>query len=258
MMNIKNKQLGLTLLLLIAVLTVMIFGVSDPIPQDTEYHNFSDSQTYFAIPNALNVLSNIPFLLIGVLGVIALGKTNHELVKIVVSNRFAYLIFFAAIAGVGVGSAYYHLWPNNTTLVWDRLPITMGFMSLYSIIITEFISPKWGKILLAPLLALGIFSVLYWWGTEASGAGDLRLYAAVQFFPILTIPVILICFKSAFNMTHAYWVLLFAYLIAKIFEHYDQQVHEVLVLVSGHTLKHIIPALGIYYLFSAFKRRTKT
>lgn len=33
--------------------------------------------------------------------------------------------FYIGVAAVGFGSAYYHLQPNDSTLVWDRLPVSL-------------------------------------------------------------------------------------------------------------------------------------
>ena len=38
---------------------------------------------------------------------------------------------------VAIGSSYYHWKPSNSRLVWDRLPMTVGFMSLVAVVISE-------------------------------------------------------------------------------------------------------------------------
>ena len=130
-------------------------------------------------------------------------------------------------------------------------------MGLFSIVISEFISVRIGKLLLNPLLALGVCSVFYWHITEANGQGDLRYYAIVQFFPILAIPIILVTFKSLFNQVSAYWWLLAAYIAAKLFEHFDAQVHTLLTIVSGHSIKHVAAAIGVYILLRAYEKRVE-
>ena len=165
----------------------------------------------------------------------------------------AYLVLFLGTMLTGAGSAYYHLWPDNETLVWDRLPMTLTFMSLYSIIISEFIAERAGRLLLAPLLSAGVASVLYWWFTESHGVGDLRFYAIVQFFPILTTLIILLFFRKKSGSAYGYWILFGSYIAAKLCEHYDSQIHQALVLISGHTIKHILPALGLWILLQTYK-----
>jgi hypothetical protein len=164
------------------------------------------------------------------------------------------LLFFGTFL-VGFGSGYYHLDPNNQTLVWDRLPITVAFMALFSIIISEFISVRSGKTLLLPLILAGILSVAYWQFSEIRGEGDLRFYALVQFYPMLAIPIILICYRSRCTYVYAYWCLLLAYIIAKLFEHFDAEVYNVSGFISGHSLKHLAAALGMYVLLVSYQKR---
>ncbi len=83
----------------------------------------------------------------------------------------------------------------------------------------------------------------------------MRPYVLVQFLPMIIIPIILVCFNSVFTKTSGYWLLLSAYVIAKICEHFDREIFGVLSVVSGHTLKHLAAAAGIYLLLVSFRRR---
>ncbi len=251
----KREKVGLALVTVSAALVFIVLLSRAPIPQNPAYHNFSDRKDLFYIPNIWNVLSNLPFLIVGLLGIYKLNYSNT--LTIITDNKQAYFALFFGTALVSFGSSYYHLWPNNQTLVWDRLPMTIAFMGLFSIVISEFMSVRIGKLLLNPLLALGLCSVFYWHITEANGQGDLRYYAIVQFFPILAIPIILITFKSSFNRTSAYWWLLAAYIAAKLFEHFDAQAHSLLVVISGHSIKHIAAAISVYILLRAFENRVE-
>lgn len=246
------------LIALIAALVIAFVGTMAPIPQDLNYHIFADTREFLSIPNALNVISNLPFLFVGLLGLYYMAKSKNDMPFIINSNRWGYFSIFLGTALVGLGSGYYHLSPNNQTLVWDRLPMTIAFMGLYSVIISEFLNERVGKIFLIPLLVAGIFSVLYWWVTEIKTVGDLRPYVVVQFFPILTIPILLTCFKSKYNLTSYYWWLLLTYILAKLFEHFDSQIYETISLVSGHSIKHILPAIGLYLLLYSYKNRIRT
>ena len=135
--------------------------------------------------------------------------------------------------------------------------MTMAFMALYSVVITEFISLRAGKLLLLPLVFLGLLSAVYWHLTEAEGVGDLRFYILVQFFPLLTIPIILLMFQPSFTHTSAYWWLIAAYFIAKVLEHFDAQIQSLLVIISGHSLKHIAAAIGLYVLLRGYEKRAR-
>jgi ceramidase len=251
---INNEKTGFNLILIITLLSIIALLYQDRVAQDINYHNFSDLRTIFSIPNFWNVLSNLPFLIVGFLGLYKLFvKKNLQIIN---EMKTAYALLFFGVFLVAFGSGYYHLTPNNQTLVWDRLPMTIAFMAMFAIIIAEFISIRVGKTLLWPLLIAGVASVVYWHFTELRGLGDLRFYAFVQFFPMLVMPVILLCFKSRFTHLNAYWVLFVSYALAKVFELFDQSVYGFLDFAfSGHSIKHIVPALGLYVLLLAYQQR---
>jgi len=256
MSPIKNEKFGLLLTLLFALASIIGLASLQPISQDVSYHNFGDARTLFAIQNFWNVLSNLPFLIVGLIGLHKLFNTDS--LKLIPEMKLAYFFLFFGVALVAFGSGYYHVTPDNQTLVWDRLPMTIAFMALFSIIIAEFISIRIGNKLLWPLLIAGIASVFYWHITEQQGAGDLRFYAFIQFFPMLVIPVILIFFKSRFSHLNGYWVLILCYFLAKVFEHFDEGIYQLLGLtISGHSIKHMIAALGLYVLLRAYQQRNE-
>ena len=97
----------------------------------------------------------------------------------------AIALLFLAILMTGFGSAYYHLDPNDQTLFWDRLPMAIAFMAILAMAVGERVDEKTGAILLWPLIAIGVLSLLLWRWT-----GDLRLYGWVQFFPCLALPLL--------------------------------------------------------------------
>ncbi|NOQ63635.1 MAG: alkaline phytoceramidase [Methyloprofundus sp.] len=253
MMKYLTEKNALRLIAVLGAITVLVLLNMNPIPQDLAYHHFADTKAVLAIPNMLNVVSNLPFLYIGGLGLYHLLFTKS--LHIIEANKPAYIAFFLGAALVGIGSSYYHLSPNNQTLLWDRLPMTIAFMGLCSVIISEFMSVEIGKSLLIPFLVLGISSVFYWDYTESHGAGDLRFYAIIQFFPLFAIPIILLSFKAKYQQVSAYWWLLATYLIAKVFELLDTQTYALLNIISGHSLKHICAAVGAYILLRSYQAR---
>ncbi|WP_297765937.1 ceramidase domain-containing protein [uncultured Muriicola sp.] len=255
-MKLEKDKIGLVAILVVSILAVVVVFFQDSIAQDLNYHLFHDERTFFGIPNFWNVISNLPFLFVGLWGGQWVVKaTQHNLLR---ELKLAYFFLFLGISLVAVGSGYYHLWPNNVTLVWDRMPMTIAFMSLFSVVIGEFISVRFSQLLLFPLLIFGILSVIYWHITEGQGEGDLRLYVLVQFLPMLIIPMILLLFKPVYTLTRGYWLLLFSYLLAKALEYFDPAMFDILPLLSGHSLKHVTAACGVFFLIRAYKHREPT
>jgi len=219
------------------LIVVSIVFTHGPIPQDPSYHHFADQRTIVGIPNGLNVLSNIGFLISGAGGM--------ELVVLLLKQDGAtmllleYLLFFLGVFLSGIGSCFYHVRPDNASLFWDRLPMTMAFMAFLASMISERIDRRAGAVLLAPLLATGVCSVFYW-----EWSGDLRPYIVVQFLPLVLLPLILVLTRAPRSYSVPVWSLAALYVLAKILEHFDGSVYAMAGSVSGHTLKHVLAAAG--------------
>lgn len=127
-----------SLLLTVSCLVILGIGIQERIPQDLAYFLFADPKTLLGIRNFFNVLSNLPFLVVGYAGMRLIitkpGVVTEE-------TRTAWLVFFFGILLTAFGSGYFHLWPSHATLIWDRLPMTIGFMSLVAIIIADATHP---------------------------------------------------------------------------------------------------------------------
>lgn len=224
-----------SIIILAAVCGLYMFG---PIAQDPAYHDFADQRTVMAIPNILDTISNIPFLIVGLLGLLAIRKATDA------PLRPLYTTFFAGITLTSFGSAYYHLAPCDATLVWDRLPMTVAFMSIFAVIISEQIHKKAGYILIIPLLLFGVRSVYYWHLT-----GDLRPYILVQFLPIVLMPMMLFMHPARAGLRNNMMMLIGGYGISKILEQLDLQLYDITNhAISGHSLKHVVAALSIIFV----------
>ena len=248
-MKSNAKFLLISLLTLVAIVVVIMLK---PIPQNSSYHLFADQITIFGIPNFLNVFSNFLFLIFGIYGLSLLKKTNAQR-----SIKVIYAVLFSGILLTGLGSAYYHYSPNNDSLVYDRIPMTIVFMAFLSVTVAELIDIKIGTLLLLPLVLLGITSVLWWHYSELSGAGDLRFYGFIQYYPILLIPIIILLFPSTAGnqgLRSLIWVVIW-YIIAKICEHFDKEIYSAIGFISGHSLKHIAAAIATWCIVRIYARK---
>ena len=248
-----SRRARLSILLAVAAASAVAVAFLDPIAQPSGYLVFADGRRIWGVPNFWNVVSSLPFLAVGLAGTMGLLRQWPR--GALLSLRPAYLSFFVSIALVAFGSTYYHLAPTHNTLVWDRLPMAIAFMAFFAVIAGEHISPRLGRLLLWPLVAFGLVSVGYWHFTEAAGRGDLRLYIIVQYLPMVLIPLILLLFPPGFSHVRWTWALLGAYGAAKLLELADEPVFSALQVVSGHTLKHLAAALGVYLFLHALRRR---
>jgi len=236
---------------ILVAITALVFGAISlvpPIAQNPAYHLFVDGRTCLGIANFGNVASNIGFLIFGLFGLLYVLGRNGRALLATPQERLPYVIFFTGVALVSIGSAYYHADPTNQTLVWDRLPLTVAFMALFAAFIMDRVHFRFGLFVVLPLLlAAGAASIVYWDWTETAGAGDLRPYVLVQFYPILAIPLICLLFPGRCTSGDAVSRMIVWYGFAKLVEHADGTIFAALGnAVSGHTIKHLLAAMAVY------------
>ena len=211
-----------------------------PIPQDQAYHRFADVRAFLGIPNFADVSSSLALVLVGVAGICLLSRAADSRSSGPDEWR-AYWWFFCAVALAGVGSAYYHLAPDDARLAWDRLPIAVAFMCLLSALISERLRIAPGWTLLAVLAFLGAASVLYW-----SAFDDLRPYALVQFGSFAAMVVLCAWYPSRYSQGWAIFAVAALYGLAKLCELRDPLIYQLTGgFVSGHTIKHLLSAAAI-------------
>jgi len=199
-------------LLLGALAFVLFLLLSPPLHQDQAYHSFADRRSILGVPNFWDVVSNLLFLIVGIIGLITFRDLPSR-------------ILFVGIFCTSFGSGYYHLAPDNARLFWDRLPMTIAFMSLLALAMNR-------SRLVLPFVTLGISSVIWWRLTD-----NLWLYGFVQFVPMVALVVI------AVRREPRFWPVFIFYGLSKLAEHYDRQIYSVSPL-SGHTLKHLLAGIA--------------
>ena len=230
---------------LVALAGPTLLFLHPPFGQDPAYHRFADRRVWGEIPNLFDVASNLPFLFVGVAGLLFFRR--HD----VGSQRRAWLTFFAGVSLVAFGSSFYHLAPADNTLVWDRLPMVVAFMALFSALLGETFSERLGRAVLLPALLLGAGSVCWWRLFD-----DLRPYFAVQLLCLLGVTSLLVLFPRADARRGYLLAGLACYAFAVAAEQLDRPIfagtHQ---LISGHTLKHLLAAAGCAAVLSMLRAR---
>jgi len=236
------------ILIIFCLATILaVFGLLDPIAQDLSYHRFADQRFAYGIPRFHDPISNPAFLASGLFGLLTLARLPKGIARCRAPWWPAALCFFIAMMLIGLSSAYYHLEPNNDRMLWDRISITLGIMSLLAAFIADRLNISTGLRFYLPLLLLsGTASVVYWWWTETAQQGDLRAYALVQFLPIIIMVLLCAAYPPGTWLSgRKLSLIIFFYALAKFCESNDLLIYLADgKTISGHTLKHYFAALA--------------
>ncbi len=236
---------------LISLIGLLLHG---PLAQDVTYHAFADDRPWLGIENGADVASNVPFLFVGLAGFLALlrARRSPRPPPRWVAIGFGLLSF--GVATTAIGSSIYHLDPSNETLVYDRLPMSLGFAALSALVLGERLGARIGRVALMPAVVLGVASVCLWAASlDGHGGDDLRVYAFVQYFTLLTLVTLLVLVPEPRATRRFLFHAVLAYGLAKLLEQLDGTVLRATGgLVSGHTLKHVAAAVAAYCLVRWF------
>jgi Ceramidase len=240
---VQNRPI--TFLFLFALASFLAVLAINPIGQDPAYHVFADRRHFLGIPNFANVVSNFPFLLIGLIGLRLCCQ------KQIAGAKLSWMVVFLSVALLALGSAYYHWHPNDESLFWDRLPMTAGFMGLVVAVASEHMDRKIEVLALPFALAVGIGSLLWWVLYD-----DLRFYGWIQFISLAAVAVILALLPAAYSHRYFLVVGLGFYLFAKFAETYDVAIFAATGnAVAGHTLKHLLAAAAVISIYIMLRNR---
>ncbi len=246
----KARQTRLAVLGLASGLALVGVFAFAPKEQPQDYHLFADTAPFGPIPNAANVLSNLAFLAVGVWGLAVVLSKRGRAAFAETWERRPWALFFAAIAATAFGSAYYHWNPNDATLFWDRLPMTVAFTSLVTALLAERVDRRIARRLFLPLVAAGIVAVISW-----PVLNDLRPYILLQAATILVVLVSTLFFESPHRDGRWMAGLLAGYAAALLFEAFDHPIKAALGFIGGHPLKHLAATAGTACVVVMLKRR---
>ncbi len=224
----------------VVVLAIAALLWHGPVAQLAHYHDFADQRSWLGIAHAADVLSNLGFAFVGLQGLRRVIQCWDA--PVLRTGRDGWAVFFCALLLTSVGSAWYHLAPDDARLVWDRLPIALACAGILAAVWRETVgAERW---ITPALVAFAVASVAWWRITDLHGTGDLRPYLFLQFLPLVLVPLLQWQHEVAMVERLAFAGAMRLYVLAKIFEWADHAVLHALVLVSGHTIKHLLATLA--------------
>lgn len=242
-------------LLLGALLALLLVAVSGPaVTQSAHHHDFADQRVWGGIPCALDVLSNLPFALWGLvgLGCLALQSGFASPPVANVQRRLAALFFGGLIITTGA-SAWYHWQPDDTGLAVDRLGMVFAFAGLMGLAAADRVSQRAGMALGGAVMLLGPLSIWAW-----VVSANVLPWAVVQFGGMAMV-LYFACLKPLPGALAVRWGLVLAiYAAAKLLEMADAWVYMSSAgIISGHSLKHVVASCAAWPVLAAIMQTSK-
>lgn len=224
-----------------------------PFAQPQSFHDYADQRVWLGLPHAADVLSNLPFLAVGALGLhfaLHSWRTRNASAFLEPRTAWPYAMLFAGVVLTAFGSAWYHAQPNDATLLWDRLPMALGFAGLVAGTLMDRAPQRILQWLLA-FATVGAGTVLYW-----HVYGNLVPYLVMQVGFISATLIATVWIPTRYTQANRVYAAAGLYGAALIFERLDHQVYDLLgAWVSGHTLKHLVACAAIAIIYSMLRER---
>ncbi len=226
-------------LLCVALALLALACLGPVLPASPHQHDFADGRTLWGIPCAMDVLSNLPFAIAGLWGLLALRRVRPAALD--AASRGCAQLFFGGLIATAAGSMLYHWAPGDAGLVWDRLGMVLPFAGLLGLAAAGRVSARAGVAAAGSVLLAGPLAVWGWVHT-----GNLLPWAVVQIGGMLVVALLavpaLFPLRARGLAVHL-GAVIGLYALAKLLEAADHSVFEATGgWVSGHSLKHVLAA----------------
>lgn len=230
---------------------VLLAWLGPALAQPADHHHFADARALWGIPCALDVLSNLPFALLGLAGLGWLVAARGARPGLATTCCAA--LFFGGLVVTAGASSWYHLRPDDAGLAIDRLGMVLAFAGVLGLAAADRISARAGAVLALALLLLGPLSVQVWAST-----GNVLPWAVLQLGGLLVLAGLATQRPLPGALAVRWGLVIGVYAVAKVLEQAD---HAVFALtsgaVSGHSLKHLVASLAALPVIVALHRVAK-
>ena len=239
------------LLLLAVPLLVALALWLPPIALPADYHDFADQRTLIGLPHALDVLSNAAFAALGIWGLWLVGHVPADGVARV--QRALAVLLFVGLITTTVGSALYHLAPDNAGLALDRLGMALPFAALLGLAAAERVSARAGLLLAALVAVAAPCTALL-----DALTGNMTPWTLLQAAGLLLLLALATQRPRPHALGFSLVAVVLAYALAKGLELADAPVFVWTgAVVSGHSLKHAVAALAVWPVVVALQRAAR-
>ena len=211
------------------------------------YHHFADQRTLLGLPHALDVLSNLPFAVMGAWGLWWLRRVPLD--RLGTAQRGLAGLLFIGLIATAFCSSGYHLDPHDAGLCIDRVGMSLAFAGLLGLAAADRISARAG-VALAALVAVAApaTALVAWLG------GNMTPWAVLQGGGLVLLAALALRRPQPRALGFSIIGVIAFYAVAKALELADAPVFALTQqLISGHSAKHLVAALAAWPVVRALQ-----
>lgn len=231
-----TEQLGrrCALVLLAAMALALATGLLawGPVPLAGSTHLYADRRGWSGLPNAFNVLVNLPLVAAAIWGLRATRASRWP-----AELRRAWGAFHGCVLMTGLLALAYHLHPANGSWLLATAAVCGAFVMLAAGVLAERVDLRFGRT--GVLLAFAGLVTLAAIGVALGGWSDLRPFLWIEVLPILLIPAGAVSLPGPYTRSVDWIVMLAAFALAKLADIADAEIYSALGWISGHSLMHL-------------------
>lgn len=188
------------------------------------------------LPGALNVLTSLPLLALGLYMSHALRRSAWPSAVL-----RPWRLFFACVSALGFAALLDHGTPGSAGRVLSHLFGAASFAALLLGFLADRLSPRFGSVTacIAAVVTASAATVMWWLGETNGGAGDLRGLLFIEIMPVLLIPAGALSLRGRYTLTGDWIVMLTLYVVARFFGWADAETLAATGWISGLALMHL-------------------
>ena len=228
--------MGLVLLLVGGVLSLPSMSITP------DYHQHAGQVSYWIIPAFTQCLASLGLVGVGVFGLIK--HTRYTLSADLITGLITFLI---ALILSGLGTIIYHWSPQNQTLLFKLVPVSLLCMGLsFILLVSQSRLNQWG-IYYGGMMLYGLFSPIYGVYTH-----QMQTYYVTQILPI-ALMILLIARVWSFSYTTSLIYGVFFLMIGKLSEVGDHLIYQwTTQWIDGLSCAYLFYAIGYVHAFQFF------
>ena len=232
-----GRRGALTMLVAMTLATGVGLLAWGPMPIGTSAHAYADARTWLGIPNASNVLVNLPLFWLAVWGWCATRASGWPSWL-----RTPWQWFHLFAMATALTSGLYHAAPNDTLFVISHIGQASAFTLLTLGVLAERVDARFGSVAccVMSVVAIALTGGAMAYAVRIDGPIDMRPLMLLEILPVLLIPTGALGLRGSHTEASTWFVVLALYASSKLFDVGDPAIFGLSGgRIGGHALMHL-------------------